>query len=134
MTPAQRRLALGCGAGALVIGWVTGVILPQAAAVAALRPNVRQLQQDLRDLRRQTAELPQWTQRYEALRTELQASPRLLAQERLPALLDQLAAAAKAAGLAVEMARPAGPKTPSKSAPNRGAADGAAVGYAGIPP
>lgn len=98
---------------------------PQVRVIAALRPQVRQRQQALRQLREQAAQLPQWTQRYEALRGALQAVPRPLAQERLPALLDQLSTMAKTSGVVVEVARPAPPKALKKGA-DRGAADSAA--------
>lgn len=122
MTPAQRRLALAIGAGAAVLVWLAGVAVPQIRALAVQRPQVRQLQHDLRQVRQDAAQLPQWTQRYEVLRAQLQAVPRPLAQERLPALLDQLAVMAKAAGVTVEVVRPVPPKALKKGAV-RGAAE-----------
>ncbi len=114
--PPQRRLVLGLGVGVVVLVWLVVGLGPQVRVIAALRPQVHQRQRELRQLRQQTAQLPQWTQRYEALRAELQAVPRPLVQERLPALLDQLSTLAKASGVAVEVARPAPPKALKKPA------------------
>lgn len=122
LTPKQRRLTVGIGAGAALLLWVVIVVVPQWRAIAELRPSMITLRRQIQDTRQGIAQMAQMTQRYEQLSTELRAYPKQLARERIPGILDELADLAKAAGMAVEVIRPAAVKT--SRAEERGARKG----------
>lgn len=98
------------GAGVLVAAWILLLLIPIWRGMLEAGSARQALARQLREARQGIAELPQLIQREQALRDALRAIPRPLVQERVPALLDEVAAVARAQGLTVEMVRP--PTTP----------------------
>lgn len=107
--PTKRTVGIALGVLGFLAWW--GLILwPQWRVIADVRPKVVTLRQQLRETRDGIAQIAQWRAKEQALRTSLKAHPRSLAQERMPVILDEVAALAKARGPTVDTVRPTATK------------------------
>ena len=94
--------------------WAVLIAAPQWQAGMAVAPKVLELRRGVAETKDGLKHREQTAKKFEALRTELRACPKQLAQERLPTLMDEIAAMAKSAGVEVETVRQAEVKTPKK--------------------
>jgi len=119
--PAIPRRYLVCIVVAAVIAllWWCFLIVPPWRAWAAAHPEARELRQKIRQVRKGMEGKEVLQGKLDALCAELKAVPRALAQEQVPALLDEIAEMAKAHAVTVEAVRPAAakqsPRAPSKA-------------------
>ena len=120
------------GGGLIILAWFVLVAVPQWKVIAATGPQVFELQQNVRETKQGLEHLGALSRQYEQLRAELNACPRQLVQERVPALLDELAALATANGMAVDTVRPVEVKVP-KRANKKGEAEASSTEHAVIP-
>lgn len=124
--------AIALGALGVMIWW--GIIaLPQWRGLAQTGPKVSVLRRQLRETREGMAQIAQWRAKEQALRAALQAHPRTLAQERMPVILDDVAALAKAHGITVETVRPTVVKGVSSTKKRGGKVEGTTTDYLVIP-
>ena len=87
--------------------WAVLIAAPQWQAGMAVAPKVAELRRGVAETEDGLKHREQTAKKFEALRTELRACPKQLAQERLPTLMDEIAAMAKSAGVEVETIRQA---------------------------
>ncbi|MBI4313354.1 MAG: type 4a pilus biogenesis protein PilO [Candidatus Omnitrophica bacterium] len=106
LDPKQKRMFLAAAAGVAVLLWIWLVLFPQWRVIAEVRPKSRELKSQIEETRRGIAQMPELNKKYEDLRTSLRAHPKQLVQERLPELLDEIAALAKSNGVLVQTVRP----------------------------
>lgn len=104
MRSSQRTISIILGVAGLVGWWL--LVLPQWRGVAVVRPKVVALRQQLREAHQGIVQLTSLQTKAEGLRAALKAHPRALAQERMPVILDDIAALAKARGITVDAVRP----------------------------